>query len=91
MEGLVAESPGTGLQKPIELDFLGARATGDALEFCTRNHLLSDLPKAIETARRFFLIPGRLSVYLERDPEERAICCDRDLGRRRRAREFPKV
>jgi hypothetical protein len=71
MEGLVAESPGTGLQKPIELDFLGARATGDALEFCTRNHLLSDLPKAIETARRFFLIPGSPSVYLERDPEER--------------------
>ncbi len=43
MEGLVAERPGTGLQTPIELDFLGAKATGDALEFCNRNHLLSGL------------------------------------------------
>ena len=70
MRGLVAEHPGTALQKPIEVDFLGAKATSDALEFCTRNHLLGDLAKAIETARKCFLIPGSPSVYLEQDPEE---------------------
>jgi hypothetical protein len=71
MEGLVAGRPGTGLQKPIDLDFLGVKATGDALEFCNRNHLSSDLAKAIETASRLFLIPGSPSVYLEQDPEEK--------------------
>jgi hypothetical protein len=71
MQGLVAEHPGTELQRPTEVDFLGTQATGDALEFCTRNHLLGDLAKAIETARKSFLIPGRPSVYLEQDPEER--------------------
>ena len=71
MQGLVAEHTGTALQKPIEVDFLGAKATAFALEFCTRNHLLSDLAKAIETARKVFLIPGSPSVYLEQDPEER--------------------
>jgi len=70
-QGLVAEHPETALQKPIEVDFLGTKATRDALEFCTRNHLLSDLIKAIETARKSFLIPGNPSVYLEQDPEER--------------------
>ena len=71
MQGLVAEHPGTALQKQIEVDFLGAKATEEALEFCTRNHLSSDLAKAIETAGKVFLIPGSPSVYLEQDPEER--------------------
>jgi hypothetical protein len=70
MESLVTESPGTGLQKPIEVEFLGAKATGDAPGFCARNDLITDLAKAIETARRVFLIPGAPSVYLEQDPEE---------------------
>ncbi len=71
IQGLVAEHPGTALHEPIEVDFLGARATEEALEFCTRNHLLSDLARAIETARKVFSIPGSPSVYLEQDPEER--------------------
>jgi hypothetical protein len=71
MRGLVGEHPGTALQNPIEVDFLGTKATRDALEFCTRNHLLSDLAKAIETARKSFSIPGSPSVYLEQGPEER--------------------
>jgi hypothetical protein len=32
---------------------------------------MSDLAKAIETARKAFLIRGSPSVYLEQDPEER--------------------
>lgn len=71
MQSLVAEPPETALQKPVEIDFLGTKATEEALEFCTRNHILSDLAKAIETARKSFLIPGSPSVYLEQDPEER--------------------
>jgi hypothetical protein len=71
MQSLVAEPPGTALPKPVEVDYLGTKATEDALEFFTRNHLLSDLAKAIETARKCFSIPGSPSVYLERDPEER--------------------
>ena len=71
MQGLVAEHTGTALPKPSEVDFMGTKATGDALEFCTRNHLLGDLAKAIETARKSFLIPGSPAVYLEQDPEER--------------------
>ena len=71
MQGLVAEYPGSALQKPVEVDFLGAKATEEALEFCARNHLSSDFAKAIEMARNVFLIPGSAYVYLEQDPEER--------------------
>ncbi len=71
MQGLVAKHAGTAFQEPIEVDFLDTKATEDALEFCTRNHLLSDLAKAIETARKSFVIAGSPSVYLEQDPEER--------------------
>ena len=68
----MSRNPGHRVAEADRARFPGRRATGDALEFRTRNHLLSDLPKAIETARRFFLIPGSPSVYLERDPEEKA-------------------
>ena len=72
-EGLVAEFPGhlrVARSRSSSISWRpGRQAT--PLSFALGITCLSDLPKAIETARRFFLIPGSPSVYLERDPEER--------------------
>ena len=67
-----AESPQQSNESfaSTEIDFNGARATAETLEFCGRKRIVHWLTKGIELARTHFSAESKIRIFLETDPED---------------------
>jgi hypothetical protein len=55
--------------KPAQADLSGMCLSSDALSFCRRNRIASELSLAVDLVRRYFSIIGDPVVNLVQDPE----------------------